>query len=64
MALSDCIECWNTPCICGHEYKNWPERTKIKHAATVLFGTDKHNVTDAKSLVESITEKFLADATK
>ena len=22
MALSDCIECWQTPCECGHEFKN------------------------------------------
>ena len=22
MALSDCIECWMTPCECGHEIKN------------------------------------------
>ena len=22
MALSDCIECWSTPCECGHEFKN------------------------------------------
>lgn len=21
MAMSDCPECWETPCICGHEYK-------------------------------------------
>jgi hypothetical protein len=22
MALSDCTECWQTPCECGHEFKN------------------------------------------
>jgi hypothetical protein len=22
MALSDCTECWSTPCQCGHEFKN------------------------------------------
>jgi len=22
MALSDCSECWSTPCQCGHEFKN------------------------------------------
>jgi hypothetical protein len=27
MAMSDCPKCWETPCVCGHEYKNWkPER--------------------------------------
>jgi len=28
MALSDCIECWSTPCVCGHEYKNWSSSRK------------------------------------
>lgn len=22
MSLSDCTECWQTPCECGHEFKN------------------------------------------
>ena len=22
MSLSDCPECWNTPCTCGYEYRN------------------------------------------
>jgi hypothetical protein len=22
MALTDCTECWSTPCECGHDYKN------------------------------------------
>lgn len=28
MALSDCIECWCTPCECGYEYRNWNKRRK------------------------------------
>jgi hypothetical protein len=23
MGLSDCRECWNTPCCCGWGYRNW-----------------------------------------
>lgn len=23
MGLSDCIKCWDTPCTCGWEYRNW-----------------------------------------
>lgn len=23
MSMSDCIKCWETPCCCGHEYKDW-----------------------------------------
>lgn len=25
MSLSDCPQCWNTPCTCGHDYKDWSE---------------------------------------
>ena len=29
MSMSDCEKCWETPCICGHEYRNWtPERRR------------------------------------
>lgn len=23
MSLSDCEKCWETPCRCGHGYRNW-----------------------------------------
>lgn len=26
MALSDCVKCWETPCICGHEFPKWVQR--------------------------------------
>lgn len=25
MAMSDCVKCWETPCACGHDYKDWTE---------------------------------------
>ena len=25
MALSDCINCWDTPCTCGWDYLPWSE---------------------------------------
>jgi hypothetical protein len=28
MALSDCTECWSTPCECGHEFKNTSQSYK------------------------------------
>jgi hypothetical protein len=44
--------------------RDWSENYKIIQSATFLLGTDKHNVTDAKSLVEAITEKFLTEDAK
>jgi len=29
MALSDCISCWNTPCDCGNDYKDWSDECKF-----------------------------------
>lgn len=27
MSLSHCPKCWDTPCECGYEYRNWsPQR--------------------------------------
>jgi hypothetical protein len=36
MALSDCPKCWNTPCDCGHDYKDWSVEALEKMAT--LFG--------------------------
>lgn len=22
MSMSDCVKCWETPCVCGHDYKD------------------------------------------
>jgi hypothetical protein len=31
MAMSDCNECWNTPCDCGAGYKDWTLPQLLKH---------------------------------
>lgn len=39
MSLSDCSQCWSTPCTCGHEYRYWPEEdlyAQIKMLVGVL----------------------------
>lgn len=36
MALSDCEKCWNTPCDCGWEYRDWSVNHRIERAAAVL----------------------------
>jgi len=33
--LSDCPKCWETPCVCGHEYKGWKE-DKIENQIKML----------------------------
>jgi hypothetical protein len=33
MAMSDCIKCWDTPCVCGHDYRDWPIKKLEEHIA-------------------------------
>lgn len=43
MALSDCDKCWETPCRCGWEYRDWSVESRIQLAAAVL-GLDKEDL--------------------
>ena len=35
MALSDCTECWSTPCECGHEFKGVSQEYREKMTKSV-----------------------------
>lgn len=36
MALSDCEKCWDTPCTCGWEYRNYSDEAFAKFIADIL----------------------------
>ena len=36
MSLSDCAKCWDTPCTCGHEYRNYSDAARIQLGAAAL----------------------------
>jgi hypothetical protein len=36
MAMSDCVKCWDTPCSCGWDYRNYTKEARLKLAANVL----------------------------
>lgn len=31
MSLSDCAKCWDTPCTCGWDYRDWSVKGIHKH---------------------------------
>jgi hypothetical protein len=41
MSLSDCPKCWDTPCSCGHEYKNWSVERKVKIISAIIGMKEK-----------------------
>lgn len=41
MALSDCIKCWDTPCICGWGYRHFTTKM-LKNKILLLSGVLKY----------------------
>ncbi len=36
MSLSNCEKCWETPCVCGWQYRNYTLTARLKLAANIL----------------------------
>ena len=36
LSMTDCPECWSTPCECGYEYRHWDKKRRLEQAAIVL----------------------------
>ena len=36
MGMRDCERCWDTPCICGHDWRRWSPEALRKQAALLL----------------------------
>lgn len=51
--MSDCKKCWDTPCSCGWEYRNWSKEARIEQASIVL-GIPKNIL---ERLIDDIPEK-------
>jgi len=46
MAMSDCPKCWETPCVCGHEYKSYSVKNKIELISAIVGISEKECVID------------------
>ena len=36
MAMSDCIKCWDTPCTCGWDYRDYTKSRRMELAAKIV----------------------------
>jgi len=41
MSLWDCPKCWEIPCSCGYEYKDWDDERLIEFLTNVLSYKNK-----------------------
>lgn len=51
MSLSNCSECWDTPCTCGYEYRWMSKEARINLAAVVL-GVDSNELKNGVDIPE------------
>jgi hypothetical protein len=42
MSMSDCIKCWNTPCDCGYEYRDWSWDRINEFVQTIISAKIEH----------------------
>lgn len=53
MSLSDCPKCWETPCMCGYEYRNYTTEDMVKWIEGIIEKrTDKHTI------VQTLVKEF------
>ncbi len=60
MSMSDCDHCWNTPCTCGWDYRNWSLedlKKQIKMLAEVIAFKNMHKEMDDKEFLDYLACK-------
>ena len=43
MGMSDCIHCWETPCMCGYGYRDYSNEKTLELISAILSYKDKDN---------------------
>ena len=61
MSLSDCPECWNTPCTCGYEYRNETNEELARIIVGMLLYKQK---SDREIILKLIDDRLYGDLKK
>ena len=61
MSLSDCPECWNTPCTCGYEYRNETNEELARIIVGMLLYKQK---SDREAILKLIDDRLYGDLKK
>lgn len=49
--LSDCVKCWETPCECGHGYRNMPHDKLLRMADAVIGELERRGIVGGLSKI-------------
>ncbi len=49
MSMSDCLKCWDTPCRCGWDYKDYTAEQLSNHIAAI---TQYRSKEEAKAIID------------
>lgn len=64
MSMSDCPKCWDTPCTCGWEYKDWNVAEIIDLFENIMKYHDREEIIEileSSEFIEELTEKDKKD---
>lgn len=55
MSLSDCEKCWDTPCECGYQYREWTTERLVLFIAVLqqIIATRAEDTLEAPSIGDS-----------
>ena len=59
MSLSSCPECWDDPCTCGHEYKDWSDQRMSKFIFDII---EKRSAESKVAIVDAVVAKLNASS--
>lgn len=58
MSLSSCEKCWDTPCGCGHEWRNASTDGMVKHILSII---SKHNISIKLEVISKVHEQVIEE---
>lgn len=57
MSLSSCVECYDCPCTCGHNYRNWSNDNIYSQIVMLIKVLTINNKISLQPIIDSIIKE-------